>query len=291
MYFSEELKNAMKYGYKVICTGGYLFEKAFIFNDFIEKLYNIKQSYDPSHPMYFIAKLLMNTLYGRFGLGPDGVAHIIISGDEVDDFILNHENPVLTHLPSGYCIASYNIPISESMNLNSFVGISSAIAAYGRIEMSHILVNYSDQIYSIDTDGIKMSGSIDPSLVSPLKLGALKKEYELEAAVFLAPKCFAGKFKGEYKNNEEICKIKGYTEPLSFAEMKDLLVKDSYKVYTHKKFFKELALSSIRVKDTSYTLKVTSFKRVAVFENNILSHTLPLRLKNGAIVNKPIIEL
>lgn len=288
LYFSEEIKNAINYGYKITCTGGYLFKKGYIFEDFIEKLYNIKQSHEPNHPMYYIAKLIMNSLYGRFGLGPIDTAHKIISSDQVDDFIKNNDSPELTVLPSGNCIASFKLPESETMNLNSCVPISAAISSYGRIVMSHLLVKYSDQIYSIDTDGIKVSGTIDPSLVDPLKLGALKKEYEIEKAIFLAPKCYIAVLKDDQK---QICKIKGYTENLKFSEIEDLLVKDSFKVYTHEKFFKELALSSIRIKDTTYTLKITSFKRAAVFKNNILSHTLPLRIKDNEILTENIIEI
>lgn len=39
-----------------------------IFKDFIIDLYKIKSTHTKDHPMYLISKLLMNSLYGRFGM-------------------------------------------------------------------------------------------------------------------------------------------------------------------------------------------------------------------------------
>jgi hypothetical protein len=66
--FSGEMDNAMKYGYTFEILKGYQFEKGFIFKDYILKMYNLRQQYIKGHPMNLIAKLLMNSLYGKFGM-------------------------------------------------------------------------------------------------------------------------------------------------------------------------------------------------------------------------------
>lgn len=68
MYFSEELINAIKYGYSFEVLWGYTFERGFIFKDYIDSLYNIRLQYPKSDPMNLVAKLLLNSLYGRFGM-------------------------------------------------------------------------------------------------------------------------------------------------------------------------------------------------------------------------------
>ena len=50
MYFSEELKNAEKYGYEYKVKSGYLFDKFDIFAGFIEELYKIKEAHVPGDP-------------------------------------------------------------------------------------------------------------------------------------------------------------------------------------------------------------------------------------------------
>nr|YP_010470518.1 hypothetical protein N4M07_mgp046 [Inonotus hispidus]UVF38006.1 hypothetical protein [Inonotus hispidus] len=43
-YFSEEIFNAIKFGYKFKVLRGYLFEKVYNFKDFVSKLYKIKEN-------------------------------------------------------------------------------------------------------------------------------------------------------------------------------------------------------------------------------------------------------
>lgn len=47
---------------------GYIFNNSYIFNDYVLDLYNIKCNTPKTDPMYLISKLLLNSLYGRFGL-------------------------------------------------------------------------------------------------------------------------------------------------------------------------------------------------------------------------------
>ena len=68
MYFSEELYNAEKFGYKFDILWGYTFDKDFIFKDYINDLYNLRLSYPKTDTMNMTAKLLLNSLYGRFGM-------------------------------------------------------------------------------------------------------------------------------------------------------------------------------------------------------------------------------
>jgi DNA polymerase type B, organellar and viral len=69
--FSEEIYNAMKYGYKFEILRGYIFEKDFIFSDYIKDLYSIKENHNKA--LYLISKLLLNSLYGRFGMNYDQI--------------------------------------------------------------------------------------------------------------------------------------------------------------------------------------------------------------------------
>ena len=73
MLYSVEIENAIKFGYKIQVLRGYYFtEKASLFKAYITQLYELRLSYDKSHPMNLVAKLLMNSLYGSrllsFGL-------------------------------------------------------------------------------------------------------------------------------------------------------------------------------------------------------------------------------
>ena len=62
------MDNAKLYGYKFKIKKGYTFNKAKIFSENIDILYNLRLKYPKSDPMNYIAKLFMNSLYGRFGM-------------------------------------------------------------------------------------------------------------------------------------------------------------------------------------------------------------------------------
>ena len=54
----------MRYKYQFEIIKGYEFEKGYIFKEYIEKMFTLRMEYLKGHPMNYIAKLLMNSLYG-----------------------------------------------------------------------------------------------------------------------------------------------------------------------------------------------------------------------------------
>jgi DNA polymerase type B, organellar and viral len=68
MIFYPEMDNAMKYGYKLKILWGYTFEKANNFNEYVDFMYTFKLNYPKTDPLIYLAKILLNNLYGRFGM-------------------------------------------------------------------------------------------------------------------------------------------------------------------------------------------------------------------------------
>jgi hypothetical protein len=89
-YFSEEIYNAINYGYKFKIIKGSLFDQANIFEEYVTNLYEIKQSHSKDDPMYLISKLLLNSLYGRFYMSDILFYHNIIDNNELYDYIENY---------------------------------------------------------------------------------------------------------------------------------------------------------------------------------------------------------
>lgn len=61
------LRKARELGYTIDPIKSYTFKSDFIFKEFVDKFYKIKQNSEKDTPMYLIAKLLMNSLYGKYG--------------------------------------------------------------------------------------------------------------------------------------------------------------------------------------------------------------------------------
>jgi DNA polymerase type B, organellar and viral len=78
--------NAMKYGYKFEILKGYLFDKEYNFKDYVNSLFKMKSDVDNNSPLYVTAKLLLNSLYGRFGMSPETFKHKVVDLKNKDLF-------------------------------------------------------------------------------------------------------------------------------------------------------------------------------------------------------------
>ena len=88
MIYSEEMRNAIKYGYKFNIIRGYYFEKQEnIFKKYIKELYQLRLTYDKDNPLNFIAKILMNSLYGRFGMNDNFSESGIMDKNKFNEYI------------------------------------------------------------------------------------------------------------------------------------------------------------------------------------------------------------
>ena len=85
--FSEEMHTYSTLGYKFKVIKGYTFNKMNLFKDYVNQLYEIKQNTPKSDPMYLISKLLMNSLFGRFGMNFDLPNYKFIKEEDIKDFI------------------------------------------------------------------------------------------------------------------------------------------------------------------------------------------------------------
>ena len=65
---SYEYDKAIDLGYKIEILKGYSFARKIIFKEYVDKLYQLRLEYTKDNPMNLIAKLLMNSLYGKFGM-------------------------------------------------------------------------------------------------------------------------------------------------------------------------------------------------------------------------------
>lgn len=147
----------MKYGYTFKVIKGYTFDKANIFHDYIFDLYLIKANHDKDDPMYLISKLLMNSLYGKFGMGSVFENHMIAPINKVDNLLDKYNITSMTQLDNQKVLLSFTDEVQLQINMldnysttNISIAIASAITAQARIHMSQFKNNleyiYSTQI-------------------------------------------------------------------------------------------------------------------------------------------------
>jgi hypothetical protein len=177
-----------------------------------------------------IAKLFLNTLYGRFGMNPCLTKHKIVNKQEFYNLENKYEIIDILDLKNGLELVKYSDENNENdfkqIRTNVSVPISAMVTSYARLIMSEFKNNPNFNLYYSDTDSIDIEQEIDPKYIGK-ELGQMKLECIFDEVVYLAPKVYGARL-----NNEDLVKIKGLKNPITFEEIKSLLIKDS-KLQTH----------------------------------------------------------
>ena len=277
---SEEMNKTMHLGYKFEVIRGYKFKRAVIFKDYINKLYNMRLKYPKTNPLNMICKLLMNSLYGKFGMKTSkSVVSIYNTSLEVDRELLESNLETVGEFISDYIkLDNYIITVRKHVENFSYnekfdwhdglevnIAIAATVTAGGRLWMS-LLKNRQDfEVYNTDTDSLFIAGDLPKELIGD-NLGQFKLEYEIKKAVFLAPKAYSI----VTTDDKTITKIKGVTkdivESIPHHDIEELLVKDSTMEVSQDKWFKKVYEGKISVGLVAYNLKVTANKREAIYK-------------------------
>lgn len=301
---SVEMDKAIQLGYKVKIIKGYRFRSALVFHEFIERLYLIRLSYPKTDPMNLIAKLIMNSVYGRLGMPSDQVKVVLFNSSLAVDRrklveiakseLFSIAN--FTKIGDKYIAVEYRelSQISNNERPTSYFGTDINVAAAAvitggaRVHMSHFKNLDGVRLYYSDTDSVVLNKELHPDLVND-KLGGLKLEYEIDRAVFLSPKVYG---LITTKGNT-VLKIKGVSkkaieaENIEFGDLVTLLEEGYFETYDQEKWFKKIYDGDITVKQVTYQLQVTNNKRAPIYEQlddpsktRIFSDTRPYRYED-----------
>lgn len=214
----EIIKNYELFEY-IICHEHIEYEKGYIFADYITTLYDLrkKAKEENDEPNNFFLKLLMNSLYGKFGQRKFGKIDIL-DGNSIHEFINHNDLEMKDFIQTIKNITPYT-PMEDNSfflmeyypddNLN-FIGgcvrISSYIAALSRTQLMEGIKNVGmESIYYFDTDSIFTNRKLDEKMIGD-ELGQWKCEYDdIIEAYFFNPKVYAFK----RNNGSIIMKCKG----------------------------------------------------------------------------------
>lgn len=171
VWSSEELEYAEALGCRVTWLEGEWYHTAAVFSEYMTTLYAYRDKSSPSYsePVSYVAKLLANTLYGKFGQNPIRERIVITSGDE--DYPLearpaNDDDDCRIFYVTEESDADYIIP-----------QIAAVITARARIRLHRYIILADMQgatVAYVDTDSILTTADLSEHC-SPV-LGALKDE-------------------------------------------------------------------------------------------------------------------
>ena len=236
---------------KIEIVWGYYFKHSdYVFNDYVNYYYKIK-SETKNETERFLAKLKLNSLYGKFGQKTFGK-----NIEEINDN--NFDSPIYDE--------TLGLVLVERKRNVTFRGvyIASYITSLARFYHFKLMEQIGfENIFYCDTDSIITNKKLGDDLINN-EIGKLKLEAEIKEGVFLLPKTYA------YidKNGKEVVKCKGMNE-ITFNELKSLLFND--KKFIQKTFekilgFKESLKRKNKIKKSNgYLLKMVEITKKLEF--------------------------
>ena len=197
VYYSEELKYARSLGYTILPLRGYLFEETpSPFDGFVSSLFSLRQEARRAghESTAYGYKILMNSLYGRFGINPKSTVTEVCDRERYDYLTQNKHLTLGDKLSEYYYIVSYHINTEQDNDSDwnppkiSAVQLAAAITACSRIHM-YKYISRPDCYYT-DTDSAILGSPLPEEEVSSTELGKLKLEHIVKRGIFLASKSY-----------------------------------------------------------------------------------------------------
>jgi len=194
----------------------YLFHRGDFFNDYGNKLYNWRLEFKAQNsPIELPIKILLNSLYGKFGQKYLQRSIKFLSLGEVKEFdlgrpietFLRNQSEVLEIREMKDIVVVYYMNMAPRMFM--LPHISSTTCSYGRIELHKGLEANQDSLFYCDTDSMWLDAKPKGIDLSETKLGAWKLEHSFSSAAFLALKFYA------YEENANLkVRIKGVSKSM-----------------------------------------------------------------------------
>lgn len=179
---SLELRYAEEQGATIerIYSGAEFFNGGYLFRDFVDSVYKIRQTSAKNSVDNYVAKLILNSCYGKLAIRRE--KENIRSVETLEDF---YSGEPWREIRCG----KKNIHlVKQKTRLEGFsnVAMGAWVTAAGRIHMHRIMNPIQDSIYYMDTDSIFTTKKLPTSA----GLGSLKFEYSVDRACFLLPKTY-----------------------------------------------------------------------------------------------------
>lgn len=181
-----------------------VYEKDYLFKEFVDYFYNLRRKYKEEGNAVFeeMCKIILNSLYGRFGIRKRLIIDITNEIDPVDgiDFIVGlHDRKLRGVYHIGDKLYT-EIDFGESEN--SLVAVAAHVTAYGRCYLWHLIEQAGlNNVFYCDTDSLFVNEEGYQNiqhLVNASELGKLKLVGKATYAHFRARKDYI------FGNNEKI---------------------------------------------------------------------------------------
>jgi len=286
-YCSPELQKAEKLGYKIKVHFGYRFKRAIIFSEYVDELFALKNSSKKGSVGYLVAKLLLNSLYGKFGQRRERQQMVIFPESTIGLEPIDFYGDLPIYVKNTTSKAKHILP-----------AIASFVTSYARVDLYEKCIEAAQakggNVYYCDTDSVVTDVKLDIGD----QLGDLTDELPegegsgIKEGIFLLPKMYGIKLNvpivkidadGNKTETTDFVKCKGFPRKLfDFNIYKNAYLTNDYSEFKFKKTQFATPFESMRRNKTfvsmlekSRTVQQRYDKRIVLADGiNTIPHTI-----------------
>lgn len=203
MIFTEEIREALKYGYQFEVEYSYNYKRGVdVFADYVNIHYkDKKEATDPTRKS--TSKLLLNSLYGKFGTKDIESTMKVITRSAAKAITKFYNYDFVSAINDHYTVVKYRSRISERLRklysgyheeravkhtakslskvkhrgVQSSISIAAAIGGYSAASMFKYMNIPDNPLLYIDTDGVVLTNPLEDTASIGPNLGQMKHEY------------------------------------------------------------------------------------------------------------------
>ena len=283
VWFFEELKHAHSLGYKVSIEYGFSFQRGKgLFNKYINEIFPKKKlALDPVSRI--TAKLMLNSLYGRFGIRDRDIAVEFVGGERAWELENTYNLMEMSEIYNDLYLVKYNKKAKLSWEVQndngvvsskpvfansgkaggSSVHISAAITAYARIEIAKFMNIPGNECFYTDTDSVVIQNMLPDTEVGD-DLGKIRLEYIVRHGIFIREKLYC-LLTNEYKLIKKASGVD--SKSLTYSDYISLLAGNNVTL-TNTKFFSHWNHLTITINDLLITLRGVPSSSTAIIIYN-----------------------
>lgn len=283
-----ELDLLEKNGGSYIIKNGIEFtKKKKYFKAYVEHFFEIKAKNKIKNPaLYYISKLMLNSLYGKFGQ----------RRDTQKIFLLDDEDKKIKKM-TGIYNTEMNLYFQDTLTNSKHIKpyISAYITSLARVKLFKLMQDIGyDHVYYCDTDSVYIDKKIDDNVNSDL--GGLELEHECNDYHFVLPKFYWGRNLKNDGRRERYVKMKGYDKEIvnNLDDSFIIELSKGRRSITHIKIagIKECINQNANLIGKGFFKEKIEVKSVvSVYDKRILTDdnsSEPLHIENNTIINLPV---
>ena len=265
-HWGIELMEAIDNGCDIYIREQHFYTEKKIFDSYSTHYYNerlkVKKT-NESKSMFY--KLLLNSLYGKFGQKVFTKKCMVSSNQEIFD-IIGKDNKLINieFVGDDKMIIEYETT-GDEFEIGKLIRLSSYITALSRSKLSEIMRDIGhEHIYYCDTDSIFTDKKPSDKFIDNNILGKWKLECEIKKALFLSPKSYY------YEDvNEEICKkSKGVQAKRMQIDDYKGLINGTKKYVSQERMMFFRSFNGVSINEMTRRVQVVYNKRIFNDDNN-----------------------